>query len=208
LQNLIKKLNNLKELIEELKRDGIKDQRILEAFEKYPRELFVSKDVKNFSYQNSPLPIGHSQTISQPYIVAYMTEKLEIKPEDRVLEIGTGSGFQTAILSHLAKEVFSVERIIELYESAKKRLEELCINNVKLKLGDGKEGWLEYSPFDKIMVTAAAKEMPDELLLQLRNGGIAIAPVGDYMQYLYIYKKRDNKIEKIRDIAVSFVPLI
>ncbi len=202
-------MKNLKELLEELKSEGIRDPRIFKAFEKYPRELFVGKDVKQFSYSNSPLPIGYSQTISQPYIVAYMTEKLDIDENDKILEIGTGSGFQTAILSCLAKEVFTVERIKELYELARKRFEELKIKNVRVKLGDGKEGWEEYSPYDKIIVTAAAKEMPKKLLKQLRKNGIAIAPVGDYIQYLYIYRKNDkDRIEKIRDIAVSFVPLV
>jgi len=209
LQNHIKRtLSSLEQLIETLRREGIKDKRIFEAFKIFNREFFIPADVKSFSYENSPLPIGYSQTISQPFIVAYMTEKLNINKNDRVLEIGTGSGFQAAILSYLAKEVYTVERIKELYEKARDRFKELKIRNVKIKLGDGKEGWKKYSPFDKIMVTAAGKEMPYSLLEQLKDGGVAIAPLGEYVQHLYIFKKEGNEIKKIRDIAVSFVPLI
>ena len=202
-------MNSLEKLIETLKREGIKNKKILEAFKVFPRELFIPNDVKAYAYENSPLPIGHSQTISQPFIVAYMTEKLNIEENDRILEIGTGSGFQTAVLSYLAKEVYTVERIEELYKSTKKRFEDLNIGNVRFKLGDGKEGWAEYSPYDKIIVTAAAKEMPEALIKQLNpKGGIAIAPLGDYIQYLYLIKRNGDEIKKIRDIAVSFVPLI
>ena len=202
-------MNSLEKLIDTLKKEGIKDKRILNAFKAFPRELFVPGDVKRYAYEDSPLPIGYSQTISQPFIVAYMTEKLKIDKNDRILEIGTGSGFQTAILSYLAKEVYTVERIEELYKSAKKRFEDLKISNVKFKLGDGKDGWFEYSPYDKIIVTAAAKEMPEALIKQLNSqGGIAIAPLGEYIQYLYLIKRNGDEIKEIRDIAVSFVPLI
>jgi len=196
-------------LIKILEEKGIKDHRILNAIREIPREKCLPDDLKIYAYNDRALPIGLSQTISQPFIVAYMTEKLNIAQNETVLEIGTGSGYQAAILGKLAKEVYSVERIEELYERAKSFLKDLKIDNVHVKLGNGRDGWEEHAPYDKIMVTAAAKKkVPEALLDQLADRGKMIIPVGDFFQSLYIYVKEDNEIKKYKDLSVAFVPLL
>ncbi len=210
LQNHINK-DGVEELILELKKWGIKNQKILETIKFVPRERFVKKEYFNSAYGNYPLGINCNQTISQPYIVAYMTEKLELKKSDKVLEIGTGSGYQTAILAKLSNKVFTVERFEKLYKKAKKTLSSLGIKNVYFKMGDGKQGWKENAPFDKIIITAAAKEESEiskTLFPQLKEGGIMVAPIGENYQNLYIFKKENDEIKKYRDISVLFVPLV
>lgn len=188
---------------------GIKDENVLNAMEKIPRERFVPQSEKNMSYYDGPLPIGCGQTISQPYIVAYMTEIIEPKKSDRVLEIGTGSGYQTSVLAEIVYEVWTVECIEELSSGAKELLESvLGYTNINFKTNDGKLGWGEHAPFDKILITAASPKHPDGVLSQLAEGGIACAPVGSSYQTLYKYSKRNGKIEREHLFAVSFVPLI
>jgi len=207
-QNHIDK-NGVDLLISKLESQGIKDKKVLDVIRSIPRELFVKEELKKDSYDNRPLPIGYGQTISQPYIVAYMSEKLELSEKDIVLEVGTGSGYQTAVLAKLVKKVFTVEIIEHLGLEAKRRLSSLGLSNIFYKIGDGKKGWKEYSPFNKIIITAGAqKNVPDSILNQLAENGILIAPVGDSLQYLYIFKKENGKIKKYRDIPVSFVPLV
>jgi protein-L-isoaspartate(D-aspartate) O-methyltransferase len=170
--------NHEKELpFSELETQGITDPRVLKAIRSLPRELFVSDSLRAKAYLNSPLPIDCGQTISQPFIVAYMTEKLQLKPGDKVLEIGTGSGFQTAVLAQLTLEVYTIEVYSELHQKAQKLLNKLGYKNIKYKLGDGKLGWSDYAPFDKIIITALAQEIPPHLVKQLKIGGKMILPL-------------------------------
>ena len=157
---------------------GIRDLRVLEAMRKVPRQEFVPETLQQDAYEDHPLPIGEGQTISQPYIVAAMLEHLALQATDRVLEIGTGSGYVTALLSLLAAEVYSVERHAQLAASAKNTLQRLGYRNVKIRVGDGSRGWAEYAPFDAILVSAATSEMPPTLFAQLREGGRMMAPIG------------------------------
>jgi len=185
-------------LVEHLRRRGIKDERVLSAMLKVPRHLFVPPELSEEAYNDYPLPIGHGQTISQPYIVALMTEALEVKENHRVLEIGTGSGYQCAILAELAKEVYSVERIPELALRAQRVLSLLGYNNVWIKIDDGTLGWPEYAPYDRIIVTAGAPKIPEPLIEQLDKGGIMVIPVGDeYSQELLVVTKltEDGKVK-------------
>ncbi|MEO0279090.1 MAG: protein-L-isoaspartate(D-aspartate) O-methyltransferase [candidate division WOR-3 bacterium] len=180
-------------LIELLRKKGISSQKVLDTMLKVPRHIFVPEDLLDEAYNDYPLPIGHGQTISQPFIVALMTEALEVDSSHRILEIGTGSGYQCAILAELAKEVFSVERIPELAERAKKVLENMGYRNVKIKVGDGTLGWSEYAPFDGIIVTAGAPRIPQPLIDQLKIGGRMVIPVGDeYSQELLVVTKIDD----------------
>jgi len=188
---------------------GIADQRVLAAFYKVEREKFVPSEVRDNAYQDFPLSIGEGQTISQPYMVALMTQSLELKGNERVLEIGTGSGYQTAILAELARKVYSVERMRTLAERARKLLEKLGYSNVKILLGDGTLGWEESSPYDRILVTAGAKEIPQPLTDQLEEEGVMIIPVGNsYSQDLRVVRKRKNRIKTARVEKCVFVPLI
>lgn len=168
----------MKELLAQLRQQGIHDERLLDALSQVPRERFVDEALSHKAYDNIPLPIGYGQTISQPYIVAKMTALLAIKPEDHVLEIGTGSGYQTAVLAHLAKHVFSVERVKSLQWTAKRRFKQLDLHNISTRHGDGWEGWQSKGPFDAIIVTAAPSEIPPRLLQQLKDGGRLVLPVG------------------------------
>jgi protein-L-isoaspartate(D-aspartate) O-methyltransferase len=188
---------------------GIKDKKVISAFLKVPREEFVPEDLKKYAYIDSPLSIGEGQTISQPYIVALMTEALKLKGGEKVLEIGTGSGYQSAILAEIGCEVYSVERIESLAKKAENILRKLGYN-VKIKIGDGTLGWEEYSPYDRIIVTAAGPKIPDTLLFQLsENEGRLIMPVGDrFFQDLILVIKRGKEIEKINLGGCQFVPLI
>ncbi len=193
----------------QLKRRGINDQKILNVFKKVPRHLFVNKDDRDKAYEDSPLPIGYDQTISQPYIVAYMTNHLNLSKTDSVLEIGTGSGYQTAVLAELAEQVFSIEIIPELANYAKQNLDKLSYKNIKMKLGDGDNGWQQYAPYDAIVLTAApAQNIPQPLLDQLKNYGKLIAPLGQDHQELLFIRKIDDQFERKRLLSVRFVPMV
>lgn len=193
----------------QIARRGISSPRILEAFSEIPRHLFIPADQHLYAYADGPLPIGKGQTISQPYIVAYMTMHLNLKGDERVLEIGTGSGYQAAILGKLAAEVHTVERHSSLAKSASKLLEDLGFNNIQIHLGDGTKGLPDFAPYDGIMVTAAAPDVPAPLLSQLADGGRLIMPVGGRIgQVLHLYQRRGEEITKEDLAPVAFVPLI
>jgi protein-L-isoaspartate(D-aspartate) O-methyltransferase len=188
---------------------GIRNRPVLNAMRVVPRHLFVPEGSRNAAYDDYPLPIGQDQTISQPYIVAYMSEQLELRGDEKVLEIGTGSGYQTAVLSELAKDVYTIEFIATLAEAARERLKELHYDNVHLKSGDGYAGWAEHAPFDAIIVTAAAPFVPESLIAQLRDGGRLIIPLGDGIDsqvLTLIRKKGDSLIRTILE-PVRFVPM-
>jgi protein-L-isoaspartate(D-aspartate) O-methyltransferase len=186
---------------------GIQDEAVLKAMSNVPRHLFVNPAQAHLAYEDYPLPIGHSQTISQPYIVAYMTEAAEISPQDKVLEIGTGSGYQAAVLGKLAKEVYTIEIEPELASRASKILKKLGYTNVFLRQGDGYQGWAEYAPYDAILVTAAPERIPQPLIEQLAIGGKLIIPVGKWYQDMMVLTKTSAGIIEERTIAVRFVPL-
>ncbi|RMF07380.1 MAG: protein-L-isoaspartate(D-aspartate) O-methyltransferase [Candidatus Neomarinimicrobiota bacterium] len=190
---------------------GITNPRVLEAFRTVPRHLFVQREFRPEAYDDHPLPIGHGQTISQPYIVAYMTELLDPQPTDTVLEIGTGSGYQAAILSTLCSRVYTIEIIPELGTAASQRLQRLGYKNVDVKIGDGYQGWPEKAPFQKIILTAAPPAIPDTLLDQLAPGGKMVVPAGPRYggQTLWLVTKdRQGKITKKRTLPVAFVPMV
>ncbi|PKB89702.1 protein-L-isoaspartate O-methyltransferase [Ewingella americana] len=180
-------------LLEQLRQQGIHDEKLLHAIESVPRERFVDEAFQHKAYENTALPIGSGQTISQPYTVARMTELLRLEPSSRVLEIGTGSGYQTAILAHLVGHVFSVERIKGLQWQAKRRLKQLDLHNVSTRHGDGWQGWPSRGPFDAIIVTAAPPEIPQDLLQQLDDGGVLILPVGEENQTLQRVTRRGDE---------------
>jgi len=193
----------------QIKDRGVSNEKVLDALMKVPRHKFVPAEYRSYAYDDTPLPIGYGQTISQPYIVAYMTEILNPKNTEKVLEIGTGSGYQAAILSILYKMVYTVEIIEALGESAKKVFEEEGYNNIIVKIGDGYNGWKEYAPFDAIIVTCAPTEIPQPLEDQLAEGGKMIIPVGEgYGQSLYLLTKRNGKIHKTETLPVLFVPML
>lgn len=195
-------------LLNQLRTQGIADERVLEAIAQVPREKFVDEAFEHKAWENVALPIGQGQTISQPYMVARMTELLELTPESRVLEIGTGSGYQTAILAHLVHHVCSVERIKGLQWHARRRLKQLDLHNVSTRHGDGWQGWQARAPFDAIIVTAAPLEIPAALLSQLDNDGILVLPVGDEHQLLKRVRRRDGEFIIDTVEAVRFVPLV
>lgn len=191
----------------QLKARGIKDEKVLHAFLKVPREEFVPANLRDCSYQDTPLPIGEGQTISQPYIVALMTESLCLSEKEKVLEIGTGSGYQSAILAEIGCEVYSIERIPVLAERAQKILSKLGYS-VKIKVGDGTLGWEENSPYEKIIITAAGPKIPPTLISQLKNNGKLIMPIGDiYFQDLILITKKNGEIIKENLGGCQFVPL-
>jgi protein-L-isoaspartate(D-aspartate) O-methyltransferase len=187
---------------------GIKDQKVLDAMRKVPRHLFVPESMLSNAYCDEPLPIGEGQTISQPYIVAYMTEALSLKREDRVLEIGTGSGYQTAILAEIAQRVFTVELVKTLSHRAQKVLKKLHYTNIQFKIGDGTFGWEEHFPFDAIIVTAAPDKVPHYLEEQLKKGGKMIIPVGEAIQELVLIIRGEKKFKRKNLLPVRFVPLV
>lgn len=196
---------------EQIKARGIKDARVLDAMRSVPRHEFVPEAYRTQAYADSPLPTSSGQTISQPYIVALMTELADPRPEHRVLEVGTGSGYQAAILSRLVRDVYTVELLPELAKTAAQRLERLGFRNVRVREGDGYLGWAEHAPFDAILVTAGAREVPKPLVEQLKPGGKMIIPVdssaGD--QTLQVLEKAANGTVRVRDvIPVRFVPLV
>ncbi len=187
---------------------GLRDARLLAAFESVPRHLFVPEEYRQHAYADGPLPIGYGQTISQPYIVAFMTHLLDLTGRERVLEVGTGSGYQAAILSHLAAEIHTTEMIPELFAQAEKILSELGCANVHCHLADGSLGWTEAAPYDGILVTAAAPSAPQTLLSQLAEGGRLVLPVGDRgYQELEIWRKENGEFKYRPSLGVAFVPL-
>ena len=186
---------------------GITDDKVLDAMRKVPRHLFVPKSHTGKAYDDGPLSIGHNQTISQPYIVALMTELLELEGDERVLEIGTGSGYQAAVLAEIVDSVYTVEIICELSKSAHALLERLGYGNIKTVCADGYQGLEEAAPFDAIIVTAAPDHIPEPLIEQLKIGGRMILPVGDFYQELVVIEKTDKGIVKRRSIPVRFVPM-
>lgn len=193
---------------EQIEGRGIHTPRLLAAFEAVPRHLFVPPEELAWAYADGPLPIGEGQTISQPYIVALMTDLLDLQPTDRVLEVGTGSGYQAAILSQLVAEVHTVEILPALAQRAAERLARLGYNNVHVHVGDGSLGWPEAAPYDAILVAAAGPQVPPPLLEQLAEGGRLVAPVGGrYTQVLEIVERRGNEFARRQDIPVAFVPL-
>ncbi|HRR26436.1 MAG TPA: protein-L-isoaspartate(D-aspartate) O-methyltransferase [Acidobacteriota bacterium] len=193
---------------QQLVRRGIKDRAVLEAFTKVPRHLFVPEHIREEAYRDGPLPIGHGQTISQPYMVAIMTELARIRPGDKVLEVGTGSGYQAAILAELGARVYSIERLPELADRAKETLESLGYS-VCIRVGDGSEGWPEEAPFDRILVTAGAPSLPDPLVAQLAMGGRLLVPVDDgFSQILCVAEKTPDGLMVEHHDRCAFVPLI
>ncbi len=192
----------------QIKSRGIKDEKVLKAMRKVPRHLFISKNMKPYAYNDEPLSIGEGQTISQPYIVAYMTEVLQLKGEEKVLEVGTGSGYQAAILAEIAKEVYSIEVIEALSLHAQKVLKELKYTNIYFKIGDGSLGWKEHAPYDAIVVTAAPDKVPEALQEQLNIYGRMIIPVGVTFQELVLIIREKKKYKKKKLLPVRFVPLI
>ncbi|MCM8783972.1 MAG: protein-L-isoaspartate(D-aspartate) O-methyltransferase [Candidatus Omnitrophica bacterium] len=188
---------------------GIKDERVIGAFLKVPRHRFIPEKNISEAYDDHPLPIGEGQTISQPYMVALMTECLGLKRGERVLEVGTGSGYQTAILAELAHEVYSIERISSLAERAKMILEELGYKNIRIKTGDGTLGWEDFSPYDGIVVTAGSPEVPPPLIDQLKAKGRLVIPLGDsFSQVLTVFEKLENRVKRIEICGCVFVPLV
>lgn len=186
---------------------GVKDLLVLEAMRKVPRHLFLPSDQRCYAYEDGPFNIGYGQTISQPFIVAYMTELLRPKPHHKVLEIGTGSGYQTAILAEIVKEVYSIEIIPELREKADSLLRELGYSNLNIRVSDGYYGWPDEAPFDCILVAAAPMATPEPLLKQLADGGRMVIPVGESSQYLDTYSRVGGRIHKEQNIPVRFVPM-
>jgi protein-L-isoaspartate(D-aspartate) O-methyltransferase len=188
---------------------GIRDVRVLDAMRDLPRHEFVTESLRQDAYEDHPLPIGADQTISQPYIVAIMLQHLELQPTDRILEVGTGSGYVTALLSTLCAEVYSVERHAELALAAESRLARLGYSNGKIRIGDGSQGWPEYAPYDAILVSAAASEVPPLLFDQLREGGRMMLPVGPaYSQELQLIRKVGGQAETQSLEGCRFVPLV
>lgn len=193
---------------QQIRQRGVTDPRVLEALRAVPRDRFVPPEARGGAYSDMPLPIGFGQTISQPYIVAYMTEVLGVAPSDRVLEIGTGSGYQAAVLSRLAREVFTIEIVPELAERAEAVLRALGHENVTVRAGDGYRGWPEEAPFDRIVLTAAPDEIPGPLLEQLAPGGRLVAPVGPQggTQWITVVDRAEDGLTERRTIPVQFVP--
>ena len=191
--------------------DAVKDEKVLQAMRIVPRHAFVPKDYQRQAYADRPLPIGYSQTISQPYIVAYMTELLKLSEESKVLEIGTGSGYQAAVAAELADQVYSIEIIKELGENAHARLEELGYDNVETKVADGYYGWLEKGPFEAIIVTAASSHVPGPLIEQLKLGGRLVIPLGSpwrAQELVLLTKQADGSVKSQGMMAVRFVPML
>lgn len=196
-------------LIMELRRQGISDKRVLSAIERVPRETFVPTNFGSEAYDNIPLPIGQGQTISQPFIVAFMTQALEVGDRMKVLEIGTGSGYQAAVLAQLCRRVYTVERFKSLLREAEERFRAMKLHNITTRHGDGYKGWPELAPFERIIVTAAAPEMPQALVDQLAVGGVMVAPVHVGGEQVLVRLRRDEDgVRREELLAVRFVPLV
>jgi len=199
----------LKMVREQIISRGISEPKVLSAMQKVPRHKFIDEEFFSEAFSDYPLPIGDGQTISQPYMVALMTQCLELKGGEKVLEIGLGSGYQAAVLAEIAKEVYSIERFAGLARRAEKNLLSLHYSNIKIKIGDGTLGWQEFSPFDGIIVTAGAPEVPISLTEQLAEGGRLVIPIGGkFMQTLSVFKKEDRKLTQKDICSCAFVPLI
>jgi protein-L-isoaspartate(D-aspartate) O-methyltransferase len=192
---------------EQLRSRDIRNARVLDAMLKVPRHLFIPESERGQAYRDLPVPIGHGQTISQPYIVAFMTQELNVRPDDRVLEIGTGSGYQAAVLGVLAKEVFTIEIVAPLAERARATLMDLGYHNIEVRSGNGYLGWPEHAPYDRIMVTAAPTEVPPALVQQLKIGGLMAIPIGDVDQELRILRRVPTGVETLTRLPVRFVPM-
>jgi protein-L-isoaspartate(D-aspartate) O-methyltransferase len=209
--NNVKEWSPLEQMIQQQIVDrGITDERVIDAIRSVPRERFFSREGQRLAFRDQASPIGHGQTISQPYIVALMTQRLDVRPDSRVLEVGTGSGYQTAILCKLAGEVYSVERVKPLLDDAWERLMDLGCRNAHFRHGDGTLGWPEAAPFDRILIAAGAPEVPEKLLLeQLADGGVAVLPVGPVdEQVLVKITRRGNKLDREEICRCAFVKLI
>jgi protein-L-isoaspartate(D-aspartate) O-methyltransferase len=192
---------------QQLEARDIRDRRVLDVMRKVARHLFVPEAQRTRAYEDTPLPIGYDQTISQPYIVAYMTQALDVRSEHRVLEIGTGSGYQAAILAALAGRVYTIEIVEPLAAQARTTLATLGYRNVEVRTGNGYLGWPEQAPFDRIMVTAAPRDVPPALVQQLKVGGLMAIPVGDIIQELRILRRTATGMETLRTLPVRFVPM-
>jgi len=197
-------------VLEQLVDRGIKDRRVIKAMQRVERHRFVPEEYRSVAYGDHPLPIGYEQTISQPYVVAFMTEVLQLKPTDRVLEIGTGSGYQAAILAEICDSVFTIEIVPELAHRAKNLLEQLGYKNIQVKHGDGYQGWPEKAPFDAIIVTCSPTKIPQPLKSQLKEGGRMIIPVGypETGQELYLIRKENERLIEKAVLPVRFVPMV
>jgi protein-L-isoaspartate(D-aspartate) O-methyltransferase len=208
-ENFQTKIQRSKMIDEQLKKRGVESQQVLDAFARVPRHLFVPEEYRTMAYADRALPIGKGQTISQPYIVAYMTEALGLKSTDRVLEVGTGSGYQAAILAEICDTVYSIEIIESLGKKAGKLLKEIGYANIILKIGDGYLGWQAHAPFDAIIVTCAPTQIPEPLKDQLTEGGRMIIPVGElYVQELILLEKKNDRLKKTKVLPVMFVPMV
>ncbi len=201
------KQQRIKMVEEQIARRGIKDDGVLRAMLNVPRHLFVPESHRNIAYADTPVPLQLGQTVSQPFIVAYMTELLKIKPDDRILEIGTGSGYQTAVLAEFGASIYTVELISVIAKQAKQLLSSLNYKNIVCKEGNGYDGWIEYAPFDKIIVTAAPDKIPENLIMQLNDPGIMVIPAGTALQQIYVVTQKNGKLTEQKMISVSFVPL-
>ena len=195
---------------EQIRARGVVDRRVLDAMTKVPREIFIPEGARGEAYEDHPVPIGHGVTISQPYIVGYMTEALKVEASHRVLEIGTGCGYQSAVLAELASRVYSIEVIPELAARARATLEGLGYTNVVIRTGDGHQGWPDEAPFDRILGAAAATEVPPDLVDQLADGGIMVLPIERPLgwQELQVLRKRDGRMSTESTLPVRFVPMI
>lgn len=194
---------------DQIERRGIRTPAVLKALRETPRHLFVPEALRRSAYSDYPLPIGHGQTISQPYIVASMTDLLGVRRTDKVLEIGTGSGYQTAVLAQLGAKVYSMEIVEPLAKEAAARLKEMGYHNVEVRAGDGYRGWPEQAPFDRIIVTAAPPELPRALIQQLKNGGRMVAPVGrEWQELVVVDKDLDGHVRQHTEYPVIFVPMV
>jgi protein-L-isoaspartate(D-aspartate) O-methyltransferase len=196
------------EMVATLRRYGIADERVLAVMAEVPRHEFVPERIRSAAYRDRPLPIGHEQTISQPYIVAFMTEQLRLQPDEVVLEIGTGSGYQAAVLSPLVKHIYTIEIVEPLAKRAKGDLARLGYDNVTVRAGDGYRGWTQHAPFDAVIVTCAPEDIPAPLIEQLKDGGRMIIPAGEAGdQKLYLLEKRGGEVERTDVLDVRFVPM-
>jgi protein-L-isoaspartate(D-aspartate) O-methyltransferase len=195
-------------IADQLRARDVRDQRVLDAIARVERHLFVPEHARSDAYEDHPVPIGHGQTISQPYIVGFMTQALDVAPAHRVLEIGTGCGYQTAVLAELAREVYSIEVVPELADRARATLSDLGYTNVHLHTGDGYDGWPEEAPFDRILAAAAPREIPPVLVDQLAADGILVLPVGDWHQEIKVIQKRGGHVQSRDVLPVRFVPMI
>ncbi len=199
--------NERQHLVYDIVAKSVHDPLVLKALNEVPRHLFIPKELRAQSYQNHPVEIGYGQTISQPLIVAMMTDALNIKPDHTILEIGTGSGYQAAVLSKLAKRVYSIEIVEELAKHTRELLKNLGFNNIQTKIGDGSNGWQEHAPYDGIIATAASRELPPALLSQLKEGGVLVIPIGGEEQHLKIFEKKTGLFQEKNLGAVRFVPM-